>query len=97
VPTKRVKRTPARIGITPEVAEAWLVGDFHKVHAGFSLLPGDWSPFETSDAGPPPAWLRSEFQLASWRRGQELRRALIATVGRPGVPDRHGLPTGPAR
>jgi hypothetical protein len=95
VPTKRVKRTPERIGITAAAAQAWRVGDFHMVNRELGVAPCDWSPFDVTD-GPPPSWIKGPWQARSWRRGQELRRALLEVAGEPGQYDRHGSPLGPA-
>jgi hypothetical protein len=60
VPTKRVKRTPERIGITAAAAQAWRVGDFHMVNRELGVAPCDWSPFDVTD-GPPPSWIKGPF------------------------------------
>jgi hypothetical protein len=94
MPTKRTKRQPQRIGITTAAAEGWRAGDWHTVNRELGVPVCDWSPFDVTD-GPPPSWLKGPWQLRSWRRGQQLRQALLE-FGPPGVYDRHGAPLGPA-
>jgi hypothetical protein len=95
MPSKRTKRTPERIGITAAAAEAWLAGDYHTCNRELGIAPCDWSPFHVTD-GEHPAWLARPWQITSWHRGQQLRRALLDAVGPPGCHDRHGRPLGPS-
>jgi hypothetical protein len=95
MPTKRVKRTPARIGVSAEAAEAWRIGDWHAVNRAFGVLPCDHSPFDVNGSEP-PEWERDRpWRVASRKRAWALRQALIEAAGPPGRVGRHGEPLGP--
>jgi hypothetical protein len=98
MPTNRTRRprSPSPDALTPEAIRAWHLGDFHQVARECAIAPCDWHPFDVSTNGLPPAYVRSSWQLASWNRAQELRRALLEVAGEPGECDRHGEPLGPA-
>jgi hypothetical protein len=46
VATKRVKRSPTLIGLTPAAIAAWRVGDVVALRRETGLIPGAWSPTE---------------------------------------------------
>ncbi|MCC2663575.1 MAG: hypothetical protein K0S35_1497 [Geminicoccaceae bacterium] len=92
MPTKRVKRTPAPIGITAEAAEAWRIGDFCTLNRVLGFMPFEASPFNAHREHPGAG----EFVRASLPRARAVRAALIEIAGPPGRFDRHGGPLGPA-
>jgi hypothetical protein len=99
MPTNRTRRprSPSPDAISSEAVRAWHIGDFHALNRELAVAPCDFSPFDVSAEGAPPAYIaQSPWRLMAWRRGQELRRQLLRH-GPPGRVGRHGDPLGPAR
>jgi hypothetical protein len=100
MPTNRRRRAHTIVGdrITPEVVEAWRVGDWHGLNRLLGVKPWETSPFDIDEDGEilrapliaiPDDWSRDE------KRAVRLRRALLE-ICPPGRVGRHGDPLGSA-
>jgi hypothetical protein len=94
---RRIPRTSVSHRITPEVIEAWRIGDQNDVDRLLNVGGQTFSPFDVDDAGN----VVSEPLLASppgsdlgFELAVRLRRALLE-ICPPGRVGRHGDPLGP--
>jgi hypothetical protein len=100
MPTKRVKRAPARVGLNEAAIKAWLAGDFHGLARALELVPFQPHPWPIEltalgcHQGPAPADA-GELWRQGWPRAQALQRALYEVAGPPGQMGRHGEPGEP--
>jgi len=88
LPSKRRRRTPSVIRISPAAIEAWRSGDMQSLHRALGLRPWMISPLPLGVTAlgcdprhPPeggPLW------CASWQRAVELQAALLEIAGEPG-------------
>ena len=81
------KRTPLhrdrRRKITPEAVEAYIAGDYMRLHRALGLMPWECSPLPDEvcglgvDQGPRPAYYDERH---GWEQAQELQRELEAAA-----------------